>query len=443
MRAVEIIARKRDGLPLSREEIHFFVQGFTQGTIPEYQAAAWLMAVRLRGMDRQETAALTLAIAESGKQLQLHDIAPFVVDKHSTGGVGDKTTLVVGPLVAAAGVPMGKISGRGLGFTGGTLDKLESIPGFRSDLSVEEFRAQLRAIGLVVAGQSADLAPADGKLYALRDVTATVDSLPLIASSIMGKKIAAGADGIVLDVKVGNGSFMQTEEDALTLATLMVEIGQETGRIVRAVLSDMDQPLGYAVGNALELQEAIETLHGQGPPDFLRHCLTIATQALLIAGQFTDSAAAESHLIRLLESGQAWRKFREWIAAQGGDLDYVDEPARLPAARWVRDLPSPYTGYVAGLNARQIGTASMLLGGGRAKKGDQIDYAVGIVLQAKIGDRVEAGEPLLTIHANDENRLAEVSQQLLAAYTWSDDPVQPPPLLRRIVNAGTPFQRHS
>lgn len=437
MRAVEIIARKRDGLSLSKEEIHFFVQGFTEGKIPDYQAAAWLMAVRLRGMDHQETVALTMAIAGSGKQLQLHDIAPFVVDKHSTGGVGDKTTLVVAPLVAAAGVPVAKISGRGLGFTGGTLDKLESIPGFRSDLSVEEFRAQLRAIGLVVAGQSADLAPADGKLYALRDVTATVDSLPLIASSIMGKKIAAGADGIVLDVKVGNGSFMETEEDALALATLMVEIGQETGRTVRAVLSDMNQPLGRAVGNALELREAIETLQGNGPPDFRQHCLTIAAQALLIAGRFPDGTAAKEHLIHLIESGQAWLKFREWIAAQGGDLRYVDEPARLPAARWVRELPAPRDGYIAALNAREVGMASMVLGGGRAKKGDPIDYAVGIVLQAKIGDRVEAGQPLLTIHANDEHLLAEVSQRLLAAYTWSDDPVQPPPLLRRIVGAGT------
>lgn len=437
MRAVEIIARKRDGLSLSKEEIHFFVQGFTEGKIPDYQAAAWLMAVRLRGMDHQETVALTMAIAGSGKQLQLHDIAPFVVDKHSTGGVGDKTTLVVAPLVAAAGVPVAKISGRGLGFTGGTLDKLESIPGFRSDLSVEEFRAQLRAIGLVVAGQSADLAPADGKLYALRDVTATVDSLPLIASSIMGKKIAAGADGIVLDVKVGNGSFMETEEDALALATLMVEIGQETGRTVRAVLSDMNQPLGRAVGNALELWEAIETLQGNGPPDFRQHCLTIAAQALLIAGRFPDGTAAKEHLIHLIESGQAWLKFREWIAAQGGDLRYVDEPARLPAARWVRDLPAPRDGYIAALNAREVGMASMALGGGRAKKGDPIDYAVGIVLQAKIGDRVEAGQPLLSIHANDEHLLAEVSQRLLAAYTWSDDPVQSPPLLRRIVGAGT------
>ncbi len=439
MRAVEIIARKRDGLSLSNEEIHFFVQGFTEGKIPDYQAAAWLMAVRLQGMDRQETVALTMAIAGSGKRLQLHDIAPFVVDKHSTGGVGDKTTLVVAPLVAAAGVPVAKISGRGLGFTGGTLDKLESIPGFRSDLSVKEFRAQLQAIGLVVAGQSADLAPADGKLYALRDVTATVDSLPLIASSIMGKKIAAGADGIVLDVKVGNGSFMQTEEDALALATLMVEIGQETGRRVRAVLSDMSQPLGRAVGNALELREAIETLQGNGPFDFRQHCLTIAAQALLIAGRFPDGAAAKEHLIRLIESGQAWLKFREWIAAQGGDLRYVDEPARLPAAHWVRELPAPRSAYIAGLNAREVGMASMALGGGRAKKGDPIDYAVGIVLQAKIGDRVEAGQPLLSVHANDEHLLAEVSQRLLAAYTWSDDPVQPPPLLRRIVGAGTPL----
>jgi pyrimidine-nucleoside phosphorylase len=405
MRAVDVIARKRDGAMLSAEEIELMVQGYTQGTVPDYQIAAWLMAIVLRGMDRQETIDLTMAMVRSGEQLDLQEIATFVADKHSTGGVGDKTTLVVAPLVAAAGVKLGKMSGRGLGFTGGTLDKLESVPGFRSDLSVEEFRSQLRDVGLVVTGQTAGLVPADGKLYALRDVTATVNSLPLIASSIMSKKIAAGADGIVLDVKVGQGAFMQTEEAALDLATLMVHIGSKMGRKVRAVISDMTQPLGDAVGNALELKEAIETLHGQGPADFRQHCLTIGSQLLLVAG-----------------------------AAQGGDVDTVEHPDDLPQARFVRELPAPHGGYVADLDAREVGLTSMLLGGGRAKKGDAIDHAVGVVLHAKIGDEVEKGQPLITVYANDEGKLAGAQQRLLAAYEWSDDPVQAPPLLHRIVS---------
>jgi pyrimidine-nucleoside phosphorylase len=433
MRAVDIIARKRDGLTLSAEQIDFFVQGFTHDTIPDYQVAAWLMAVVLQGMDAQETIDLTMTMVRSGEQLELEDIAPFVVDKHSTGGVGDKTTLVVAPLIAAAGVHLAKMSGRGLGFTGGTLDKLESIPGFRADLSTEEFRAQLARIGIVVTGQSEDLVPADGKLYALRDVTATVNSLPLIASSIMSKKIAAGANGIVLDVKVGQGAFMQTEKDALELATLMVRIGSKVGRKVRALISDMSQPLGRAVGNALELREAVDTLHGHGPADFRQHCLALASQMLVVAGGVENAATAEEELAHLLDSRQALATFREWIAAQGGDLAYVDEPSRLPSAKITREVPSPRTGYVAALDAREVGLTSMLLGGGRAKKGDSIDHAVGIVLHAKIGDHVEKGLPLLTLHANDEGKLAGAQQRLLAAYEWSDDPVEPPPLIHRVV----------
>jgi pyrimidine-nucleoside phosphorylase len=433
MRAIDIIARKRDGMALSAEEIDFFVQGFTQGVIPDYQVAGWLMAIYLRGMDRQETIDLTMSMARSGKQLDLADIAPFVVDKHSTGGVGDKTTLVVAPLVAAAGVSVGKMSGRGLGFTGGTLDKLESIPGFRSDLTEEEFRAQLASVGIVVSGQSGELAPADGKLYALRDVTATVGSLPLIASSIMSKKIAAGANGIVLDVKVGHGAFMQTEEEARSLASLMVDIGKRVGRKVRAVISDMDQPLGNAVGNALELKEALDTLRGHGPADFRKHCLTVASQMLQLAGQAEDDTDAEAQLKELLNRQQALAKFREWIAAQHGDVRSVDDPELLPAARFQRTIPAPRSGFVAGLNAREVGLTSMLLGGGRAKKGDSIDHAVGIVLQAKVGDRVIEGEPLLTIHANDEAKLAGARQRLLSAYEWSEEKVSPPPLLHQTV----------
>jgi pyrimidine-nucleoside phosphorylase len=433
MRAVDIIARKRDGHSLTDEEIEFFVQGFTQGSIPDYQAAAWLMATALRGMDRHETIALTMAIVHSGKQLDLHDIAPFVADKHSTGGVGDKTTLVVAPLVAAAGVKVGKMSGRGLGFTGGTLDKLESIPGFRADLTVDQFRCQLKSVGLVVTGQSADLAPADGKLYSLRDVTATVQSPPLIASSIMGKKIASGANGIVLDVKVGNGAFMKTEREAQDLANLLVAIGHGVGRQVRAVISDMSQPLGSAVGNALELREAIDTLHGGGPPDFRQHCLTIAAQMLLLAGQASSSAQATAGLEQLLDGGSAWSKFCDWISAQGGKVSYVEKQERLPSARFVHALPAPQSGYISGIHADQIGLAAMLLGGGRAEKDDPIDHAVGVVLQAKVGEWVDSNQPLLTIHSNSETRLAEARQQLIAAYSWSDLPVTPPRLTHQII----------
>jgi pyrimidine-nucleoside phosphorylase len=434
MRAVDIIARKRDGMTLTAEEIDFFVEGFTRESIPDYQVAAWLMTIVLRGMDRQETIDLTMAMARSGKQLVLDDIAPFVADKHSTGGVGDKTTLVVAPLVAAAGVCVGKMSGRGLGFTGGTLDKLESITGFRADLPIDEFRSQLREVGVVVTGQSADLAPADGKLYSLRDVTATVDSLPLIASSIMSKKIAAGTNGTVLDVKVGHGAFMKTTQAAQELAVLMVDIGKKTGRRVRAVISDMNQPLGCAVGNAVELQEAVDTLKGMGPVGFRQHCLTVASQMLLLAGKFQDEQDAKVELAALLDGGRALTKFRDWISAQGGDTSFVDDPSLLPTARFIQELPAPRSGYVADLDAREVGLTSMLLGGGRAKKGDLVDHAVGIVLQAKIGDWVTEGKPLLTIHANDGAKLSGAQQRLLAAYEWKDEPVTPPPLLHEIIS---------
>ena len=433
MRAVDIIARKRDGMVLNAEEIEFLIQGFNQGTIPDYQMSAWLMAVVWRGMQRQETVDLTMAIVRSGQQLDLQDVAPFVVDKHSTGGVGDKTTLVVAPLAAAAGLKVGKISGRGLGFTGGTLDKLEAIPGFRVNLSAAEFRAQLQSVGLVVVAQSPELAPADGKLYALRDATATVDSPPLIASSVMSKKIASGANGIVLDVKAGRGAFMETRENAVALATLMIEIGESLGRRVRAIIADMSQPLGCAVGNALELVEAIDTLHDRGPEDFRQHCLALTAQMLLVSGQAGDETEAFTHLEQLLTGGQAWAKFREWVGAQGGDLSAIDDPDGLPRAELVGEVRAPHSGYIAALDPREIGFASMLLGGGRSKKGDQIDHTVGIVLQAKIGDYVEDGQPLLTVHANDEGKLASVQQRLLAAYDWSSKPVSRPPLIYQVL----------
>ena len=347
--------------------------------------------------------------------------------------MGDKTTIMVAPLVASCGLPVGKMSGRGLGFSGGTLDKLEAIRGYKVPLSIEEFLTQLRDHGIVVAGQTADLAPADGKLYALRDVTATVASLPLIAASVMSKKIACGADAIALDVKVGKGAFMQTLEDAVALARIMVEIGQGVGRRVRAVISDMNQPLGRAVGNALETAEAIESLRGRGPADFVEHCLVVAEQMLILGGKAEDTATARRILTGALESGRAWDKFVEWITAQGGDPAVLTDPPDLPRARLIKDVPAPRSGYIAGLDARQVGLTAVLLGAGRAKKDDLIDQAVGIVLAAKIGDRVEQGQTLLTIHANDERRLAEARERLLTAYTWSEAPVERPPLVYQVI----------
>jgi len=434
MRAIDIIAQKRDGHHLTAEEIDFFVQGFTQGEIPDYQAASLLMAIYLKGMDAQETTYLTMSIARSGRMLDLSPIAPIVVDKHSSGGVGDKTTLVVAPLVAATGLPVGKISGRGLGFTGGTLDKLESIPGFKADLSADEFMATLRDCGIVVIGQTADMVPADGKFYALRDVTATVSNISLIASSIMSKKIAGGANAIVLDVKVGRGAFMHTKEEALALAHTMVDIGKALGRRVAAVISDMNQPLGRAVGNALELKEAIDTLHGHGPNDFLEHCLTIAGQMLLLANRAPDVQEFHKLLLHELDSGRAWHKFHDWIAGQGGDTAYIDGPTLLPQTTIVEPLPSPHSGYIAGLDAMEVGLTVALLGGGRARKEDIIDHSVGVALAKKIGDYVKRGEPLLAIHANDEQKLADAKQRLLDAYSWSDKPVERPPLIHQIIS---------
>lgn len=433
MRAIDIIAKKRDGGELSAAEIGFFIQGFIQDEIPDYQAAAWLMAVYLQGMSRQETVDLTMAMARSGQMLDLKEIAPLVVDKHSTGGVGDKTTLAVAPLVASTGLPVGKMTGRGLGHSGGTVDKLESIPGFNATLNTTVFLDTLAQHGIAITGQTPDLAPADGKLYALRDVTATVSCLPLIASSIMSKKIASGADAIVLDVKVGRGAFMKTKEEAAALARLMVEIGQGMGRRVRAVLSDMNQPLGRAVGNALELKEALDTLHGHGPRDFLEHCLNVAGQMLILGDKAQDAEEARAILLEALRSGRALAKFEEWVAAQGGDLAAVENPSCLPQAAIIQDVPAPRAGYVAGIDAMEVGLTAMLLGAGRARKGDPVDHAVGVVLHAKTGDDVKRGEPLLTIHANDGHKLAQARERLLAAYTWSEEPVQAPPLLYEII----------
>jgi len=428
MRAVDIIIRKRDRGELTREEIRFFVDGIAAGSIPDYQAAAWAMAVLLNGMTPRETTDLTLAMAQSGEVLDLSGVVKIAVDKHSTGGVGDKTSLVVLPAVAACGLPVGKMSGRGLGFSGGTLDKMESIPGYRVDLSTEEFERQLKEIGLVLCGQSKDLAPADGKLYALRDVTGTVQSIPLIASSVMSKKIAGGAQAIVLDVKVGNGAFMSNLKDARMLADLMVKIGELAGRKVVALLSDMNQPLGCAVGNALEVREAIDTLRGGGPDDFREHCLRVAVRMLALGEVAADEQAGRALAEQSLADGSALAKFRQLVGAQGGDVSYVDDPAKLPRAALVRVVDAPRSGSLSQVQARSVGEASVALGAGRAQKGDPVDHAVGFVIHHKVGDRVEKGEPLFTVHASDQKRLDAAIASVLAAHVIVDHPVPPLPL---------------
>jgi pyrimidine-nucleoside phosphorylase len=428
MRAVDIIIKKRDKEELTREEIHFFVEGISTGNIPDYQIAAWAMAVLLNGMTPLETTNLTLAMAQSGEVLDMHDVVDIAVDKHSTGGVGDKTTLVVLPIVAACGLPAGKMSGRGLGFSGGTLDKMESIPGYRCDLTTEEFVEQLKRIGIVLSGQSKDLAPADGKLYALRDVTGTVQSIPLIASSVMSKKIAAGAHAIVLDVKVGQGAFMETLSDARELADLMVRIGQLAGREVVALLSDMNQPLGNAVGNALEVIEAIDTLRGGGPEDFREHCLHVAAHMLVLGKRASDLNEGRQLAEWALIEDRAIEKFRTLVAAQGGDVAYVDDPDKLTKAKFIEVIESPRNGYLEQIQARTVGEASVALGAGRAKKGDPVDHAVGFVIHHKVGDKIEKGEPLFTVHANDEKLLSEARKTVLTAHCWSDVPVAPLPL---------------
>jgi len=431
MHATDVIAKKRDGAELSREEIEFFIQRYTRGEIPDYQAAAWLMAVYLRGMTDRETHDLTLAMAHSGETLALKDIAPVVVDKHSTGGVGDKVSLVVAPLVAACGVPVAKMTGQGLGFSGGTVDKLESIPGYRTDLSEAEFKAQLGEIGIVLTGQTAELAPADHKLYTLRDVTATVESIPLIVSSVMSKKFAAGANAIVLDVKTGNGAFMKTLEEAEILAEAMVRLGRQTGRSVVALISDMNQPLGWAVGNALEVREAINMLHEGGPADLREHCMVVAAEMLMLGNKATDTNAALTLALETLASGAAWHKFIELVEAQGGDVRYVEKPEQLPKARLIEPVPAARSGYLAAVDADVIGMAVMELGGGREKKGDPIDHSVGVIVHYKVGDLVQKDTPLFTIHANDEAKLAAVRERVLAAHSFSDAHVQRLPLFYR------------
>jgi pyrimidine-nucleoside phosphorylase len=428
MRAVDVIIKKRQKQELSAEEIKFFVDGFTRDNIPDYQVSAWAMAVLLNGMTSRETTELTLALAHSGEILDLKGVVDIAMDKHSSGGVGDKTSLVVLPVVVACGLPVGKMSGRGLGFSGGTLDKLESIPGYRVDLTTLEFKQQLKKIGIVLTGQSLDLAPADGKLYALRDVTGTVQSIPLIASSIMSKKIAAGAEAIVLDVKVGLGAFMETLQDARTLAALMVEIGKLAGREVVPLLSDMNQPLGHAVGNSLEVVEAIDTLHGHGPADFTEHCLHVCAHMLVLGHRTPDLASGRRMAENAISSGAAFEKFRVLVIAQGGDVSYVDNPALFPEPDFVEQVGSSRSGYLSRVNARIIGEASVSLGAGRAMKGDPVDHSVGFIIQHKVGDQIAINDPLFSIYANDSEKLPEIRSSGISAFDWSDTPVPPLPL---------------
>lgn len=411
MRMVDIIEKKRDGQELTTTEINFFIEGYTKGEIPDYQASALAMAIYFQDMNDRERADLTRAMVESGDTIDLSAIDGVKVDKHSTGGVGDTTTLVLAPLVASLDVPVAKMSGRGLGHTGGTIDKLESIAGFHVELTREQFIDLVNRDKVAVIGQSGNLTPADKKLYALRDVTGTVNSIPLIASSIMSKKIAAGADAIVLDVKTGDGAFMKTQEDAEKLAHAMVRIGNHVGRKTIAIISDMSQPLGFAIGNALEVKEAIETLQGKGPKDLTELVLTLGSQMVILAGKAKTSEEAKEMLLDAIHSGKALAKFKEFLANQGGDASIVDDLTKLPQAKYKIELPAKQSGYISRMVADEIGVASMILGAGRATKEDVIDLAVGLVLHKKVGDKVEEGESILTIYSNREN-VEDVKQKL-------------------------------
>jgi pyrimidine-nucleoside phosphorylase len=436
-RVIDLIRKKRDGGPLSSLEIEYLVGGCTNGSIPDYQMAAWLMAVVLRGMTREETAALTHAMLYSGEVLDLSSLPAKKVDKHSTGGVGDKTSLVLAPLVAAGGLYVPMISGRGLGHTGGTLDKLEAIPGFRVGLTVSEFHHVLKACGCCMIGQTEKIAPADRKLYALRDVTGTVESPYLICASIMSKKLAEGTDALVLDVKTGSGAFMKKEEDAVFLAELMVETGELMGKQMAALITDMNQPLGRMVGNALEVQECIEILHGGGPPDLRELCLELGAWMFYLGGVTKTIAQAKQLCEQLIASGQAFDRFRQMVELQGGDVSTIDDPTRLPRTAHHVEVPSPRTGYVAAIACEQIGTACVILGGGRERKEDAIDPAVGIVVHRKIGDKVSLGEPLCTIHCHSDAQAARARAMLEESYRIADEPpAHKTSLVHRVIYKG-------
>jgi pyrimidine-nucleoside phosphorylase len=429
----DLIMKKRNGGVLSDDEIKYMIDGYTKGEIPDYQMSAMTMAIYFQGMNEAETLSLTMAMAHSGDMLDLSGIKGIKVDKHSTGGVGDKTSLALTPIVASLGVPVAKMSGRGLGHTGGTIDKLESFAGFSTSIPESQFIENVNKIGISIMGQTADLAPADKKLYALRDVTATVDNMSLIASSIMSKKLAAGADAIVLDVKTGSGAFMKTEEDSFALAHEMVKIGNGAGRKTIAVVSDMDQPLGYAVGNALEVKEAIETLKGNGPEDFTLLCRTLGAYMLMAGGKASDFDEACAKIDEVIENGKALEKLADFIEAQGGDRDMVYNPDRLPKASIIEDIEAPKSGYIQRIVCDEIGMCSLLLGGGRETKESEIDLSVGLVIHKKVGDKVEKGEALATFHANSREKLAAARERFLKAYTIEDIPVEKKPLIKGII----------
>ncbi|UXV33002.1 pyrimidine-nucleoside phosphorylase [Mammaliicoccus sciuri] len=424
MRMVDVIAKKRDGKELTKEEIEFFVKGYTAGDIPDYQASSLAMAIYFQDMTDEERANLTMAMVESGDQIDLSEIEGIKVDKHSTGGVGDTTTLVLAPLVAALDVPVAKMSGRGLGHTGGTIDKLEAVEGFHVEISEQEFIDLVNKDKVAVIGQTGNLTPADKKLYGLRDVTGTVNSIPLIASSIMSKKIAAGADAIVLDVKTGAGAFMKTIEDSELLAHAMVKIGNNVGRNTMAIISDMSQPLGRAIGNGLEVKEAIETLKGEGPEDLTELVLTLGSQMVVLAKKAETLDEAREKLLEVIRNGKALEKFKVFLENQGGDGSVVDDVTKLPQAQYTFEVKAETSGYVSHIVADEIGVASMLLGAGRATKDDIIDLAVGLVLNKKVGDKVEAGESLVTIYANQED-VKDVEAKILENITISDEQVKP------------------
>ena len=446
IRAVDVIRKKRDGHELSNAEIQYLVEAYTRGDIPDYQVSAWLMAVILRGMTRAETAALTDAMLHSGETLDFSEFSAKKVDKHSTGGVGDKTSLVLAPLAAAGGVIVPMISGRGLGHTGGTLDKLESIPGFNVNLPVPRFRKVLEQCSCAMIGQTSEIAPADRKLYALRDVTATVESPYLICASIMSKKLAEGVDALVLDVKTGSGAFMKNEEDAAFLAQLMVETGEAMGKATVALITDMDQPLGLCVGNSLEVAEVLEVLRGGGPDDLKELCLELAGWMFHLGGVADTVEQGKANAERLIASGKALERFRQMVSLQSGDVQVVDDPQKLPQAKYQKDVASPAAGQVTEMNCEAVGTACVMLGGGREKKEDAVDPAVGIVLHRKVGDRVAAGDPLCTVHYNSEARAAQATKLLLESYGISEtgashDGTRRKPLVHRVIRgSGTKGQ---
>lgn len=433
MNMAELIRKKRDGSTWSTAEIVAVIQGYTAGEVPDYQMAAWAMAIYFQGLNDEETAALTMAMVESGQQVDLSSISGKKVDKHSTGGVGDTTTLIVAPLVASVGVPVAKLSGRGLGHTGGTLDKLESIPGLSTSLKPSQFIQQVNRDGIAIAGQTADLTPADKKLYALRDVTATIDSIPLIASSIMCKKIAAGADAIVLDVKTGKGAFMKDEAAAIKLAQAMVGIGERVGRETVAVISDMEQPLGQAIGNALEVREAIQVLQGKGPEDLTQLSLVLGAHMVLLAGYATTFTEAQDQLKKNLYNGSALHKFQTLIESQGGDPEVVQDLERLPKAKHQRVITASAEGWINEIQAEEIGICALELGAGRKIKDAPIDPAAGIFLHKKIGDAVQKGEPLATLYTNNPKTMEVVSKRLLQAILISSAPPHSTPLIRATV----------